>query len=272
MCDQLSSIGVEFNYDHMSQLFLQGLRWAAAHPFPYLPSTSRDDPLPWANDDIFPAARLSGLPRDEKDDSSNDPGTNDVAKLWETARPWSLGQTRAPTSLLQKALGETIRRPGLFMRINEDTNEATHEPLLHTGEAIHSSARVRLACGGLDMNDEATWTCRPLRQDKDDGGELWVLEHDETGIPSVEDAGEEISETTGIEGDNALYSILPTDGKYQWVYTKPVNGTEDELQTRVPQSISLPEEPLVGPSERLLLALTTGEQDVWRYAENKYGA
>ncbi|KAK4227766.1 hypothetical protein QBC38DRAFT_499110 [Podospora fimiseda] len=35
MCDQLSGIGVEFNYARMTGVFLDGIKWSAAHPFPF---------------------------------------------------------------------------------------------------------------------------------------------------------------------------------------------------------------------------------------------
>ncbi len=37
------------------------------------------------------------------------------------------------------------------MRVDPETNEDTDEPLLNTNERIHSSVRVRLACGGLGL-------------------------------------------------------------------------------------------------------------------------
>ncbi|KAK3400887.1 hypothetical protein B0T20DRAFT_154466 [Sordaria brevicollis] len=37
MCDQLSTLGVEFNLTRMHSIFLDSLRYSAAHPFPYSP-------------------------------------------------------------------------------------------------------------------------------------------------------------------------------------------------------------------------------------------
>lgn len=273
MSDQLASLGVEFDLNAMGQLFLKTLRWSALHPFPFITSSAAGKhPVPWANSEVFPTSRLAEVPRDEDEHKDIDSmTTNDISTLWETARPWSLGQTRAPASLLQKALGESFRRPGLFMRVDEDTNEPTHEPLVNTGEAIHSSVRVRLVCGGLGMDDKATWTCSPLlKADKnnDDGQEkLWQLQRSE----SEDEEDNQASEATETEDFNGeLYSIQPMDGKYQWVYTGQVE-VSDDTQDTIPQAVSLPEEPLVGPAERLLLALTTGQQDVWRYAEDNFG-
>lgn len=281
MCDQLASVGVEFDLDRATSLFLTGLRWSAAHPFPPVPSTaSREQhPIPWANEDLFPADLLSrggagASTRDHHDDALHLAATSDdVETLWATARPWALGQTRAPASLLQRALGQCVRRPGLLRRVDEDTNEATREPLQDTGEAIHSSVRVRLACGGLGLDDEATWTCRALTDGgggggDDGGGRAWRLERrgevggrDDAALASRGD--EDPSVRSG-------YSVQTTDGAWQWTYVGPVAEEDGESSDKtMPQTTVLPEEALVGPCEKLLLALTVGEKDVWRYAENR---
>lgn len=257
MCDQLSSVGVEFDLDRMSSLFLADLRWSAAHPFPYVPSASNKHPQPWANEQLFPTT-LSNAERDDKDaDVALDAGTNDVRKLWETARPWSLGQTRSPESLLQKALGRSVRTPGSFMRVDADTNEATREPLVNTGEAVHSCVRVRLACGGLGLDDEELWTCKALTGDGE-SGRAWRLER--SSEASIDDVH---SVRSGVdESALKLYPVQETDHVWQWVCND--SASEGGQQTKV-----LPEAPLTGPCERLLLALTVGEQDVWKYADSK---
>lgn len=277
MCDQLSSVGVEFDLDRASALFLATLRWSAAHPFPYVPSASRKHPTPWANGDLFPAA-LASATRDDDDKSShhhasspstNTEDTDDVETLWTTARPWALGQTRAPTSLLQRALGSSVRRPGTFTRVDADTNEATREPLRATGEAVHSSVRVRLACGGLGLDDAAAWACEALAGDPGwrlgrGGGEVLPLGGDASTAPRS--VGERMLD--GGFGAPREYPVLATDGSWQWTRLQPVAGEAAGDET-TPQTKVLPEEPLTGPCERLLLALTAGQHDVWRYAENK---
>lgn len=249
MCDQLTSVGVEFDLASTQALFLSSLRWSAAHPFPYLPSPPKDDPIPWGNQDIFPSS-LSSIPREGKDDS-NDPGTNNIDTLWETARPWSLGQTRSPTSWLQKAMGESVRRPGLFMRTSEDTNAPMDEPLVNTGEAVHSSVRVRLACGGLGMDDDGVWGCKAL-------GEWELRRHGQENVSSFDGAVGVVEEA---------YPTEELEGGWSWYYRQ--SSEDGEVHSSVPQVQPLPEAPLVGPYERLLLALTRGQQDVWKYAAEK---
>lgn len=97
----------------------------------------------------------------------------------------SLGQTRVPTSGLQMAEGQTVRRPGMALRVDPATNEDTASSLLlRMDERVHSSVRVRLAAAGLAMDDAEVWQCRDLLRgagdDDDDGdkdaGPLWRLE------------------------------------------------------------------------------------------------
>ncbi|KAF3764097.1 hypothetical protein M406DRAFT_339798 [Cryphonectria parasitica EP155] len=269
MCDQLMSVAVEFDMNIMKKVFLAGLQWSAAHPFPWVPSATKGQPLPWANSDIFPSSTFSTCSRDEEHDDVAVESTTDVASLWATARPWGLGQTRAPTSLLQKAMGQVTRRPGHCMRIEEDTNEPTHEPLMNTGEAIHSSVRVRLVCGGLSMDDEETWTCKPLRL-SEDSNQVWELERVGTA-----DLKESLSLTAGaFNQDSATASALPhTQATWQWSCPQAVARADnaDAMQVNTSSGI-LPEEPLTGICERTLLALTAGQQDVWKYAEDSKGA
>ncbi len=73
------------------------------------------------------------------------------------ARPWSLGTIRAPPPSLTTLAGKTVRRPGRVLRVDETTNEDTAEPLMGTNERVHSCVRVRLACGGLGLDDNAVW-------------------------------------------------------------------------------------------------------------------
>lgn len=271
MCDQLTSLAVEFDTTRMKQLFLAGLRWSAAHPFPYAPSASKERPTPWANSDIFPASIPAAASRDDKENDVTLSSAEDVATLWTTARPWGLGQIRAPTSLLQKALGHWTRRPGMIMRVDEDTNKASHEPLLNTGERIHSSVRVRLACGGLGMDDACAWTCEALTE-SDEKTRLWKLGRSgpvgSGEVLSLSGARTSSAQSFGPDQPAGAYAVLPSDGIWQWKYAQSVDEAQ-ALEEKVPQFHVLPEEPLVGPCERLLLALTAGRQDVWKYSESK---
>lgn len=259
MADQLASVGVEFDLSALQSLFL-----SSSTPSNYTP---KKPPPPWANEDIFYT-----LP----------PADQSAAAPLFGARPWALGPTRAPTSTLQKALGATLRRPGFARRVDEDTNQVlARAPLVRTGEAVHSCVRVRLACGGLGMDDEAVWACPSLLEDVEEaeGGGHWRLERCR-GDADDDDDGEE-SPAVGMGSSSSssspsssplsLYPVQPDDGKYQWVYSGKVDVSEDDPRETIPQAVCLPEEPLDGPAERLLLALltTASERDVWRYAEDK---
>ena len=260
MCDQLATIGVEFEKEAMKAVFKKDLRYAAAHPFPHVPSGS-SVPKPFASSSTFPAAD-AGRKRDVKDCDWKDHHPDGTPEeLWATARPWALGQTRYPTSWLQKVMGIADRRPGLFMRVDPETNEDTDEPLLNTNERVHSSVRVRLACGGLGLDDKEVWECKALTKD-DRGKPLWKLERDVVGTFSK--LGTADSSSAAAHDD--AYTLQKGDDQWIWTYSGNVKN-ESASDMAVPQSSTLLEEPLVGYWERLLLSMTRGQVDVWRFAE-----
>ncbi|KAK3505420.1 hypothetical protein B0T13DRAFT_410817 [Neurospora crassa] len=381
MCDQLSTLGVEFNLKRMHSIFLDSLRYSAAHPFPYSPpsftqalltkgkstisklltiakpsslsprpssisipspisprqSTSTTSSsisssshtkskskshshskslslsfqstvpaLPWALPPIFhpPPSSPSDGPffHDSKECTplhihSHPPlASTPSALLSLGARPWGLGTLRNPanTSLATLA-GRTVRRPGLFLRVDEDSNIDTPFPLLSTGETIHSSVRVRLTCGGLGPDDKDTWTCDALLKGQD-GKPLWKLERG-WGVSKEEQAKiegfvpREVSVLGPCAGGRKRSGsrVYPTEGLYEvkkeemawrWVYI----GDEKSVQTgtgsgkimfgkgvRFPDRKVLAEEPVVGYWERYLLGMLTtpGERDVWRWAAER---
>ncbi|KAK0704424.1 hypothetical protein B0H67DRAFT_499240 [Lasiosphaeris hirsuta] len=289
MCDQLSTLGVEFNLPRMSNQFTSTLRFTAAHPFPFSPAARTlvpkflrkpPAPLPWGVPAVFhhpftapkrDAAECDG--RDKHPDLPPVAGDvrGDYQALWPFARPWALGQLRSPTSVLQTVAGQTVRRPGLFVRVDEATNQDTAEPLLGTNETVHSSVRVRLVCGGLGVDDREVWPCEALlkRLDGKEGGALWRLERGSAWSPADEEKirrfrPRELTLPGGEYPEECMYPVGEEDHKWRWVYSKAVEGAG---QSQVPQVTALAEEPLVGFWERYLLAVTAGEPDVWKFAQ-----
>jgi hypothetical protein len=272
MCDQLSTIGIEFSLPRMTSIWMADLEYAYTHPFPFIPSWLRPQ---WASSLIGPAKPIAWahkaichvveheLKRDPCDcmDRPEHPTGLAASELWAKARPWGLGQIRHPTSVIQLAAGTTVRRPGLSVRVNPDDNRDTKEPLLRTNERIHSCVRVRLACQGLGPDDKEPWPCVALTKE-------WQLRKG-SGLSEAERAAnakfrpKELDLPTEYPAEK-MYHVEEGDGEYQWVYTKEPMGTGVD---QVPQMKVLPEEPLVGFWERYLLALTAGKPDVWRYAE-----
>ncbi|GJC83796.1 uncharacterized protein ColLi_06634 [Colletotrichum liriopes] len=255
----------------MEDVFTEGLRYSAGHPFSYVPSSPwtswlwSKQQLPWANPKIC-SVKASSIRRDETEcDGKDHHPIGSEEELWKTARPWGLGQIRYPTSRLQTMTGTTIRHPGTFMRSDPETNEDTDQPLLNTNERIHSSVRVRLACQGLGMDDAEVWDCKPLTKD-DKGSGLWKLER----VPRMDaSSGTSIKEARPKELDldaevyNArLYPVKKEDGQWRWVF-----ADADKQRNAVPHARTLPEEPMMGYWEQYLLALTAGKPDVWRWAE-----
>ena len=275
MCDQLSTIGVEFDYTEMRRTFIKGLRFSAAHPFPHLPSSLLHrvpaNPLPWASAPLFAAAD-KGLTRDTADCTGKDVHPDGTpAELLTKARPWALGLVRQPTSGLQLAAGTVVRHPGMALRVDPTTNEDTADPLLRTAERVHSCVRVRLAAAGLAPDDEKVWECAPLAKD-DKGKRLWRLEH-QSGFDEAAQAVARafrprelvLGEAAGYPADG-LYQVAPTQGQWRWVFAQ--GGGKGDGEHRVPQALVLPEEPLVGYWERLHLALAAGNPDIFSWAED----
>ncbi|KAL8297625.1 hypothetical protein RB601_003050 [Gaeumannomyces tritici] len=301
MCDQLSTIGVEFNLTRMTQVLEGSMYYSAAHPFPFVPNWAdtvklptsvaswwAGAPKPWAKDPVF--ASQKPLPKRDTGDCNDecktrkhvkpdDPEVKRQAAL-AVARPWALGQTRYP-SRVQSAFGHSNRHPGLFTRTDPDSNKPLNEPLVNTSERIHSSVRVRLACQGLAMDDAEVWKCEALvgaDGEKIQGNRiaqpLWRLERgdalDQTERQELESFRPSelgLDEYTPAQ----LYDVEEKDSLFRWAYANDGNIKNPGEANQLPQFKVLPEEPLVGFWERYLLKMTTGKQDVWRYAEQNSG-
>lgn len=289
MCDQLSTVGVEFSLRRASALFMEDLAYSSVHPFPVVPSAgltlpswatfwrknSAAVPLPWGNPDVCRLPEAGSFFRDEIDHAEGCiHATASPEEYWKTSRAWGLGQIRAPTSKLQTLAGTTVRHPGMFMRADYETNRESDQPLRNTSERIHSSVRVRLACGGLGLDDRAAWTCEALTSRKLGGGvPLWRLE---PGTGLCEQEVEAVRRFRPREfgmgyPDAYLYPVDPRDGQWKWVFASgegPRWGDKKgTVSSTIPQATVLPEEPLTGYWERYLLSLLAGHMDVWRYAE-----
>ncbi|KAK0736426.1 hypothetical protein B0T21DRAFT_411608 [Apiosordaria backusii] len=326
MCDQLSTLGLEFNHPRMTNMFLESLRFSAAHPFPFSPqsktssigsvaksiiprslskllrggrnsssagngtangngttngsvSWSSGSPKPWGHPAVF-RHPFSAPKRDPQEcDGKHDHPDGPLPQLWQFARPWGLGLIRSPTSVVTTMAGKTVRRPGLFMRVDEDTNEDTSEPLLGTNERIHASVRIRLACGGLGLDDKDIWTCDALLKSdtaeegdkKSKGGPLWKLERgsalssgEEEFVKAWRMRPREVTLPGDEYPERCMYPVGEFDHHWKWVYQRKAVG---EGQSRVPEQVALPEDPLIGYWERYLLGLLVGEADVWRFSQ-----
>ncbi|KAJ0125249.1 hypothetical protein J7T55_006594 [Diaporthe amygdali] len=292
ICDQLSTLGIEFNPRRLTRTFIDGLRYNAAHPYPYVPPPTvlmpdfiwksllhhrHPPPKPWASSPAVCPPPAKNETRDTANCTGKDHHQDGSPQaLWAIGppRPWGLGQTRYPDSWLQLATGTIVRHPGCFMRADPETNLDTDEPLVNTEERIHSCVRVRLVCEGLGMDDRSVWSCPSLLQD-DSGHGRPVWRPEKASAAAVERATgpqgvwwEEELERTGMGYDeNWLYRFQRGDGQWQWVFqqdaeVKTGTGTKVRPPVRV-----LPEEPMTGYWERHLLALTRGQMDIWRWAE-----
>ena len=306
MCDQLAGprVGVVFDEARLAALFKDGLRYNASHPFPQVslavpllpfaePHTA---PLPWAATAVYASTSVSTTGHVRRDATkcpgkyrhSHPDGT--PAELWgRGARPWALGQIRMP-SWLQRIPGKTVRKPGQFIRVDPSTNEAKRdEPLLNTNERVHASARVRLACGGLGLDDKHAWPCTgltgaPAPDDDDDAvrkehrAPLWRLEK----VEGVADVPREAASSADAPFPLYPLSKVAAAGRWQWtfarkeaIHEKPAHGdrhSNNQMPTSGPPMRALPEELPTGRYERLLLGMTAGRADVlgWAAANSLY--
>lgn len=282
MCDQLTTVGVEFSQRRLDRLFIEGLRYNAAHPYPYIPRSSmfipkfiwtsllkyrHPAPKPWAKSPSICPLPSRSQTVDTADCSGEDHHPGGIPQqLWADGPPrsWALGQTRYPDGWITLAAGTIVRHPGCFMRVDPDTNADTDEPLVNTDERVHSSVRVRMACQGMGMDDRRVWPCPSLLQDDSGNGRpVWRLEKDHAVQVARTEGG---IGRIGYDADWE-YKLEKEDGQWRWVFDEEAvvkNGVGDRVKPLVKV---LPEEPMVGYWERHLLALTRGKVDVWRWAE-----
>lgn len=119
--------------------------------------------------------------------------------------------------------------------------------------------RVRLACGGLALDDAGVWRCAALptedekeeKREGEEGVEGWKLVQGDDG----EEDGEDKEKSWAC--------------KHTWRWEKAQRTpTEEEEEVETGAVRVLPEEPLVGVCEKMLLEVTKGEVvDVWAYAD-----
>lgn len=287
---------MEFSPRRLTRLFIDTLRWNAAHPYPYVPSPTfllpnfiwtmilrTRVPIPWASTPIPCPPPSPTQRRETADDPPNDaepdgsplpPRDAPPQQLWALhGRPWALGQTRSPRGL-ELLAGTITRRPGCFRRVDPDTNRDTGEPLLNTNERVHSCVRTRLACAGMSMDDRGTWACAPLLRDDERPRPrpVWRLERGRATDPRELPAArafwrDEVDVGDKMYDGGAVYHTEEGDGAWRWVWDEGAVVKDGVGQRVYPPVKVLPEEPLVGYWERHLLALTRGEEDVWRLAE-----
>lgn len=138
MADQLTSIGVEFNKNEMARIFYR------SHP--------DSDIRPWGLGKICATTGATAIPD----------------KIWNTVTwPVSKFKGQDPDSL--------PRLPGLYKDDDGKTDlvdskdficlkkSPLPDEFIHPNEFIHPSVRIRIECGGLDLDDSRKWEYRALK-------------------------------------------------------------------------------------------------------------
>ena len=245
--DQMASVGVEFYPPSALRMISQQVRqYEAKAAQQATASTTRKAPPQWAVDTIFRA---------------NAP-----------IRPWATGAILKPPSVVDWITGRTTRTPGQYRRVDPVTGDDRSGPfLLDTNERIHSSARVRLACRGLAVNDQGEWTAPTLARrwrlrrttaqyadpvprdplwDPANHAQVVAQQQQQQQQPITGGGGRKPNEEAGGE-------------RWVWEHVGPEEDAPADARQRV-----LVEEPL-GPYERFLLNQTGGTPNVYVFAEGE---
>ncbi|KAF7552025.1 hypothetical protein G7046_g7540 [Stylonectria norvegica] len=228
MMDQMASVGVEFDGPSLDRVFNQCANYyKTQHTLASKMKKKKKKGVPdkWAVDPIY---------------------TNNIP-----LRPWALGCMRDASSLLYKISGQVPRTPGLYRPTDPKTKLDAQRFLQDTNERVHSSVRVRLACGGLGLDDKSIWDCAALAN--------WKLKR------TQEKFDDPIPHHPGWEpSDNEDDMEHPNDwskGRWIWEYVGPEEGAPEDEKAR-----TMVEEPL-GPYERYLLRLAGGTPNVFHFAD-----
>ncbi|EHK41130.1 hypothetical protein TRIATDRAFT_295093 [Trichoderma atroviride IMI 206040] len=219
MMDQMASVGVEFDLSCLERVAQSTISY-----YKNQKAASKKGGPKWAIDPIY---------------SNNQP-----------VRPWALGSINKAGSFIYKLAGFENRTPGLYKRTDPKTDRETNMFLQDTNERIHCSARIRLACKGLGLDDKAVWTCPSLAN--------WQLKHTtetyKDPIPQSPSWWQGPPDESGLERQQ---------GRWIWEYAGPKSSEPADPKQRI-----MVEEPL-GPHERYLLQLSAGTPNVYLFAETQ---
>jgi hypothetical protein len=265
--DQLASVGIEFDEATIARIFSR------------LESYYRAIDPRFAKQQAIANLEARKVEADVKSNSNKVWAVRDIYESNHPVRPWGLGALLKASSLLYSLAGFNLRTPGLYKKIDCETGFPSRACLEDTNERIHSSVRVRLAAGGLGLNDRDVWQApslkgkwRPRRTTKDFVDPIprtrrtWeqvqaVKSHDVAVDP--EGQGDPQRQLTLME--NAANAQRPLSvgsanrpGRWVWEYCGPA---KDAPMERV-----LVEEP-IGPYERQLLRLASGKPNIYEFAE-----
>lgn len=225
--DQMASVGVEFDRPSLDRIFRQSVDYyeSLGDAGVITRQARQIKAKQWAIDPIY---------------RNNHP-----------IRVWGLGAIRSTNSVLYRLSGKMNRTPGQYKATDPRTGLQTRSFLKDTNERIHSSVRVRLACKGLNLNDEAVWTAPALSS--------WRLRRTSSRfadpVPRHPRWAPRAEEQTPTENPNECGG-----GRWVWEYIGSEADAPRNWRARV-----LVEEPL-GPYERYLLKLSGGRPNVYEFA------
>ncbi|KYK60035.1 uncharacterized protein DCS_01169 [Drechmeria coniospora] len=220
MMDQMSSVGVEFEPLALHRIVQQSVGFYT-NPPRQSAKQGRRRRARWAVDAIY---------------TRNHP-----------VRPWALGAIQKASNLLYSFAGEATRTPGMYRQVDPETQLQTGKFLQHTSESVHSSVRVRLACEGLGLNDDSTWTCQALSG--------WQLER--VTVITSEPAQAPCRGVYCEDDGDRKHELDKVEERWMWTYVGDERDGTDGMEMW---------EERLGPYERLLLDLSGGAPNVYEYA------
>lgn len=239
--DQMASVGIEFHKGSLDRALQQSMDYYQGASM--LQSKTKAKKAKWAVDEIY---------------RSNHP-----------LRPWGLGSITSKNSLLYWLSGSTVRHPGQYRHMDPRTERDEGEWYQDTNERIHSSVRVRMACEGLDLNDDTVWKCPALKN--------WRLKRSNetfddpvpqlpSWAPELDGNKSTVRAQNGVDGSQTEdVRAGETNSRWVWEYSGPEKEAHPDPKQRI-----LVEERL-GPYERYVVKVTGGTPNVYEFAEQSAG-
>jgi len=215
MMDQLASVGLEFDEESVDSYYDQNRQYYMKLHNSHSQTLFSREPKQWAVSNLY--------------------------NKYNPVRPWGFGMVNNGLTSYYLLSGKTIRTPGQYRRPDPSSGYPSGPRMTRTNERIHSSIRLRLQLGGLDLDDDGPYKNTALSK--------WRLRQMKV---KVQDPIDPKADWADLPKD----APVPHVGDVRWVWEW--NGPQDENAPLEPIMI----EDVPGPFERRLLLLNNGLSDM----------
>lgn len=168
MMDQLTTVGVEFDSGSLRRMIADTEKYYQNHPMAAALPT-KEAPKPKGHTPRAIQKVTSVVPDGLKAKAAKvipsayfkwaiDP----ILESNHPIRPWATGALLRAHSPVYFLSGTIVRSPGVYHRLNAYDGKELPEFLEDTCEEIHPSVRIRLAVGGLGLDDKQQWNASAL--------------------------------------------------------------------------------------------------------------